>query len=141
MMRRSTNLAASISLSFSLLILCQTYACAANVDDPEPIPLPARITAGLNQPVAVYNNWSAYDELSDNVELTEGLAMKELGEILRLRRAGVRIDYYVMDAFWYSTNGGYREFRQPHWPHGPERWLEACRTNNIKPGLWLASNV
>src|SRR5260221_14611550 len=100
MMRRSSNLAASVSLS--LLIFCQTYACAANGDQPEPIPLVARITAGLKQPIAVYNNWSAYDELSDNVELTEELAMKELGEILRLRRSGVKIDYYVMDAFWYS---------------------------------------
>jgi len=44
---------------------------------------------------SVYNSWSAYDELSDNIELTETLAMKELKEILRLRRAGVRIDYYL----------------------------------------------
>ena len=51
--------------------------------------LPAGRATGLNQPIAVYNNWSAYDELSDNIELTEQLAMKELGEILRLRRAGV----------------------------------------------------
>jgi len=103
--------------------------------------VPLRGTVALNQPVAVYNNWSAYDELSDNIELTEKLALKEVNEIVRLRRAGVRIDYYVMDAFWYATNGGYREFRQPHWPHGPDRWLEACRTNGIKPGLWVASNV
>ena len=103
--------------------------------------VPVRGSVALNQPVAVYNNWSAYDELSDNIELTEALAMKELGEILRLRRAGVRIDYYLMDAFWYSTNGGYREFRQPNWPDGPDRWLNACRDNRIKPGLWVASNV
>jgi len=104
-------------------------------------PVPLRGTAALNQPIAVYNNWSAYDELSDNIELTEALAMRELEQILRLRRAGVQIDYYLMDAFWYSANGGYRTFRQPHWPNGPERWLQACRDNNIKPGLWLASNV
>jgi hypothetical protein len=100
-----------------------------------------RGTVALNQPVAVYNNWSAYDELSDNIELTEALAMKELNEIVRLRRAGVRIDYYLMDAFWYSTNGGYRQFRQPEWPQGPEQWLKACSDNHIKPGLWVASNV
>jgi hypothetical protein len=100
-----------------------------------------RGTVALNQPVAVYNNWSAYDELSDNIEITEALAMKELDQIVRLRRAGVRIDYYVMDAFWYSTNGGYRQFRQPHWPNGPDRWLKACHDNHIKPGLWVASNV
>lgn len=103
--------------------------------------VPLRGTIALNQPVAVYNNWSAYDELSDNIELTEALAMKELDQILRLRRAGVRIDYYVMDAFWYATNGGYREFRRPHWPTGPDHWLEACRQHDIKPGLWVASNV
>jgi len=67
--------------------------------------------------------------------------MKELDQIVRLRRAGVRIDYYLMDAFWYATNGGYREFRKPHWPKGPDRWLEACHDNQIKPGLWVACNV
>jgi hypothetical protein len=100
-----------------------------------------RGTVALNQPVAVYNNWSAYDELSDNIELTESLALKELNEIVRLRRSGVRIDYYLMDAFWYATNGGYRQFRQPNWPNGPDRWLQACRENHIKPGLWVAANV
>jgi len=39
-------------------------------------------------PIFVYNDWSAYDELSDNIPLTEQLAMKELDEILRLRRFG-----------------------------------------------------
>lgn len=113
----------------------------ATAASPDPTGIPVRGTVALNQPIAVYNNWSAYDELSDNIELTESLAMKELDEILRLRRAGVRIDYYVMDAFWYSTNGGYREFRRPHWPNGPDRWLKACRDHQIKPGLWVASNV
>jgi len=114
---------------------------AVNGAEQESVPVSAPTLARLRQPIAVYNNWSAYDELSDYIELTEKLAMKELEEILRLRRAGVRIDYYMMDAFWYSPKGGYREFRQPHWPNGPENWLEACRTNHIKPGLWVASNV
>src|SRR5512142_2512806 len=62
----------------------------------------------LRDPVFVYNNWSAYDELSDNIALTEELAMKELGEILRLRRAGVHFDAYMMDAFWFAPDGAYR---------------------------------
>jgi hypothetical protein len=37
----------------------------------------------LRDPIWVYNDWSAYDELSDNIPLTESLAMKELGEIVR----------------------------------------------------------
>jgi hypothetical protein len=63
----------------------------------------------IRQPICIYNNWSTYDELSDNIVLTEELAMKELDEVLRLRKAGVRIDYYLMDAFWYAPDGGYRE--------------------------------
>ncbi len=59
-------------------------------------------------PIFVYNNWSSYDELSDNVQLTEHLAMKELDEIIRLRRFGVRFDYYMMDAFWFAQDGGYK---------------------------------
>jgi len=43
-------------------------------------------------PIFVYNNWSAYDELSDNIPLTEELAMKELDEIPPLPRVGVRFD-------------------------------------------------
>ncbi|MCX8108760.1 MAG: hypothetical protein N3G20_08150, partial [Verrucomicrobiae bacterium] len=97
-------------------------------------------TSALREPVAVYNNWSAYDELSDNVELTEDLAMRQLREILRLRKHGVRIDYYLMDAFWFDPRGGYRAFRKPHWPNGPDRWLEGCKQAGIKPGLWFASN-
>src|SRR3981081_1558497 len=57
-------------------------------------------------PIFVYNDWSAYDELSDNIPLTEQLAMKELDEILRLRRLGVHFDYYMMDAFWFAPAGG-----------------------------------
>jgi hypothetical protein len=124
----------------SSLAGCFAEPGAVEASDPAP-PIPLRGTVALNQPIAVYNNWSAYDELSDNIELTETLAMKELDEIQRLRREGVRIDYYLMDAFWYSTNGGYREFRSPQWPNGPDRWLTACREQQIKPGLWLACNV
>jgi len=140
---RSCKAPVRLSAGVALLLCCLFHAPlvhAANggVDS---MPAPVSGAARLNQPIAVYNNWSAYDELSDNIELTEQLAMKQLGEILRLRRAGVRIDYYVMDAFWYSPTGGYREFRKPNWPNGPDGWLEACLTNGIKPGLWVASNV
>src|SRR5580700_5628626 len=92
-------------------------------------------------PVFVYNDWSAYDELSDNIPLTEQLAMKELDEILRLRRFGVRTDYYMMDAFWFAPDGGYRAWRKPNWPNGPDAWIKKCRDNGILPGLWFGSNA
>jgi len=95
----------------------------------------------LQKPTGIYVNWAAYDELSDNVELTEDLALRQLGELSRLRRHGVQIDYYLMDAFWYSPDGGYRTWRAPHWPAGPDRWLEACSREGVKPGLWVTANA
>ena len=92
-------------------------------------------------PIFVYNNWSAYDELSDNIPLTEQLAMKELDEILRLRRFEVRFDYYMMDAFWFDPDGGYRTWRRPNWPNGPDAWIRKCRENGIMPGLWFSTNT
>jgi hypothetical protein len=96
--------------------------------------------AFLAAPIWVYNNWSAYDELSDSVPLTETLALRELDEILRLRQSGVRFDYYMMDAFWYDPAGGYRTWRRDAWPQGPGRWLADCKENGIKPGLWFGTN-
>src|SRR5262249_1254097 len=95
----------------------------------------------LATPVWVYNNWSAYDELSDAVPLNEQLAMRELAEMLRLRNAGVHFDYYVMDAFWYDPDGGYRNWRREDWPGGPDRWIAACQAAGIKLGLWFSSNT
>ncbi len=94
----------------------------------------------LRDPIFVYNNWSSYDELSDNISLTEDLAMKELRELLRLRRLGVHFDYYMMDAFWFAPDGAYRTWRKPDWPNGPDRWIHECRSNGILPGLWFGSN-
>jgi hypothetical protein len=95
----------------------------------------------IGHPICIYDNWAAYDELSDSIELTEELALRELDELLRLRAAGARFDYYLMDAFWYDPDGGYRTWRRPHWPEGPDRWLRRCLQNGIVPGLWLSSNT
>lgn len=104
------------------------------------VPAPARVSEAFREPIVVYNNWAAYDELSDNVPLTEELAMRQLQEILRLRRQGVRIDAYVMDAYWFAPDGGYLTWRKPNWPDGPDRWLAACREHGLKPGLWFSTN-
>jgi hypothetical protein len=95
----------------------------------------------IRHPICIYDNWASYDELSDSIELTEELALRELDELLRMRAAGARFDYYLMDAFWYDPDGGYRAWRKPHWPNGPDRWLRRCLENGIKPGLWLSSNT
>jgi hypothetical protein len=95
----------------------------------------------LHDPIFVYNNWSSYDELSDNVPLTEELAMRELDQIIRLRKFGVRFDYYLMDAFWFAPDGAYRTWRKPNWPNGPDAWIRKCQENGIKPGMWFSSNT
>ena len=86
----------------------------------------------ISDPISVYDNWAAYDELSDNVPLTQSLAMGELDNVLRLRKSGVRFDYYVMDAFWFDPNGGYRTWKKPNWPDGPDLWIKTCQENGIQ---------
>ncbi len=95
----------------------------------------------LTDPVSIYDNWSTYDELSDHVPLTQALAMKELDQLVRLRKAGARFDYYVMDAFWFDPDGGYRTWKKPNWPNGPDLWIKTCLANGIRPGLWFGTNA
>ena len=117
-----------------LLAILALSASAAHPQDEPPIP-------ALAAPISVYNNWSSYDELSDNIPLTEALAMRELDELLRLKRAGVRFDYYMMDAFWFAPDGAYRTWRTPNWPNGPDAWIKQCRDNGVLPGLWFSTNT
>jgi hypothetical protein len=131
---RTTKLRCAALLLAALQGLCLFAApCAFAQHEPSP---PA-----LSGPISVYNNWSSYDELSDNIPLTESLAMRELDELLRLKRTGVRFDYYMMDAFWFAPEGGYRAWRQPNWPNGPDAWIRKCQENGVRPGLWFSTNT
>jgi len=51
----------------------ETESISASRWDPSKLGAPL-----LRGPIWVYNDWSAYDELSDNIPLTEALAMREL---------------------------------------------------------------
>ncbi len=44
--------------------------------------------------------------------------MRELDNVMRLKKDGVRIDYYVMDAFWFDVDGGYRVWNKSIGPTG-----------------------
>ena len=125
-----------LGLLFICLISFQQKSQAAGPDLER-----SGISTGLKEPIAVYNDWSAYDELSDNIPLTEGLAMRLLDDVIRLKKDGVRIDYYVMDAFWFDVDGGYRTWNKKNWPNGPGRWLKACKAAGVKPGLWFSTNL
>ena len=78
----------------------ETESISASRWDPSKLGAPL-----LRDPIWVYNDWSAYDELSDNIPLTEELAMRELNEIVRLKKYGVHFDYYLMDAFCFAKDG------------------------------------
>lgn len=95
----------------------------------------------LDEPVSVYINWAAYDELSDDIRLNDKTAIRQFNEMLRLQKKGVKFDYYLMDAFWFSKQGGYREWREESWPNGPDEWFELCEKHGIKPGLWISTNL
>jgi len=120
--------------SAAILASCTAVALTAHSQTEPPPP-------ALQAPNSVYNNWSSYDELSDNIPLTETLAMRELDELLRLKRSGVRFDYYMMDAFWFAPDGGYRTWRTPNWPNGPDMWIRRCQANGVRPGLWFSTNT
>src|SRR5262245_31899649 len=126
---------------FSTLALCVPALAENDGTSPPSSTALLRPKSLLSKPIWVYNNWSAYDELSDRISLTEELAMRELSQIERLRRFGVHFDYYVMDAFWFAPDGGYREWRKSNWPNGPDRWIAECRHQGILPGLWFGTNM
>jgi hypothetical protein len=97
--------------------------------------------AGFSRPQSIYITWAAHDELSDQVPLTEELAMLELEAMRRLQSQGVHFDVFLMDMFWFDRRGGFRTFREKYWPQGPDRWLDACAKMGVKPGLWLSTNI
>jgi hypothetical protein len=128
--------AALLLLLATAFVLATSYGSGAQEWNPQRLGEPL-----LRDPIWVYNNWSAYDELSDRIPLTEELAMRELAQIVRLRQFGVHFNYYMMDAFWFDPDGAYRQWRKPNWPDGPDRWIAECRRNGILPGLWFSTNT
>lgn len=130
-----------VALAASLFLMAGACSSAQTAAAPESYSRDVLGSPTLPDPISIYNNWSSYDELSDNIPLTQDLAMRELDNVIRLRKLGVRFDYYMMDAFWFDPDGGYRTWRKPNWPNGPDAWIKKCQQNGIRPGLWFSSNT
>lgn len=94
----------------------------------------------LKQPSWVYDNWGIYDPIR-HMPLTEEIALRQVEEIARLKRHGVRFDYYMMNAFWFERDSGYRAWDKRYWPNGPDRWIAACKAEGVTPGMWFATNL
>lgn len=91
-------------------------------------------------PTNIYITWGAHDQLSDSVKLTEELANKELDAFLALREKGVKLDYFLMDMFWFSKNNLYNTFNE-EWKNGHIAFFQKAKSNDVKLGLWLSANV
>lgn len=126
------------SLIYIYVLFVSLHTDLFAIDLPE---FKASLSSGLKRPLTIYNNWSAYDELSDNIPQTEELSLKMLDEMIRLKKRGVQLDCYLMDAFWFDVDGGYRIWHKRNWPDGPGQWLEKCKENGIIPGLWFSTNL
>src|SRR3974390_1325402 len=94
-------------VSLTLIVTANSGISAQDAPRKEqPLWRPGALATPISRdPIFVYNNWSAYDELSDNIPLTEELAMRELDQMIRWRHLGVRFDYYTIDAFWFDPDG------------------------------------
>jgi hypothetical protein len=91
-------------------------------------------------PDNIYITWAAHDQLSDTVKLTEELADKELNAFLSLRSEGVKLDYFLLDMFWFSKHTLYTSFNED-WKNGHQAFFKKAKDNHVKLGLWLSANV
>jgi len=95
----------------------------------------------LPAPIAVYTHLPASAEKTGAAPLSETLALRQLDDLIRLKNAGMRIDYDLVDATWFAPAGSYRTGPTSDWPKGPGAWIGKCRAAGIRPGLRFGGNV
>jgi len=84
---RFASIPARISRAALVFLLAGGCVLAAPVAEGAQEWNPQRVGSPLlPDPIWVYNNWSAYDELSDRIPLTEELAHSELPQAHNLRQ-------------------------------------------------------
>ena len=90
-------------------------------------------------PISVFSQDSGLGQASSPI--SEQQALRDLDELARLRKAGVRTEYDVMDASWFAPESRYRKLRPADWPNGPDVWLARCRAAGIRPGMRIGGNA
>lgn len=95
----------------------------------------------LAAPIMVYSDLPAYAGPTDANRLDETNALRDLDELVRLRKSGLRFDYDLMPASWFAPGGAYRALRPQDWPNGPDAWISKCREAGIRPGLEIGANT
>ena len=99
------------------------------------------IAAQLSAPITVYSHDSTQTQPFAASPDSEQQAMRDLDQLLRLKHAGVRVDYDLMEATWFMPQSSYRTLRAAGWPNGLDAWLARCREAGIGPGLEIDGNA
>ena len=99
------------------------------------------LSSQLTTPIAVYSYDATYSQALISIPVDEQQALRDLDELQRLKSAGVRTDYDMMDASWFKPGAAYRTLRSTAWPNGPDAWIAKCRAAGIRPGLRIDGNV
>jgi hypothetical protein len=95
----------------------------------------------LRVPISVYSHLPASAEKTGVAPLNETLALRQLDDLVRLKNAGIRIDYDLVDATWFAPAGSYYTGPTSDWPKGPGAWIGKCRAAGIRSGLRFGGNV
>jgi hypothetical protein len=101
----------------------------------------ASLSSQLTTPIAVYGHDSTYGQAFASTPVDEKQALRDLDELQRLKSAGVRTDYDMMDLSWFKPGGAYRNLHSAAWPNGPDAWIAKCRAIGIRPGLRINGNM
>jgi hypothetical protein len=96
----------------------------------------------LLAPIVVYNHNSSNTGNKPSVATSpsESQALSDLDEIARLKKSGMRIDYYLISASSFAP-GNLHALRGQDWPDGPDAWISKCRDVGIRPGLEIGPNT
>src|SRR5580700_4595561 len=90
-------------LGSRLALLAFLAACIAGRPAQAQLPLSPRLPA----PIAIYSHLPAYGSFSSSAPLNESLALRQVDDLVRLKRAGLRVDYDLMDVAWFAPAGSY----------------------------------
>ncbi len=101
-------------------------------------------TARDRLPLRIYCDWGLHDDMTDDkrpVELTAKMTLDNLDLIGKvMKETGIGLDYYLMDAFWFEPDSGYRDFKKRTFPDGIAPVLEKLQKMGLKFGLWFDIN-
>jgi len=106
------------------------------------ISVPAQSNAAsiLPAPVAVYEHAFPQDGISVSSPSNEKQSLADVDQMERLKKAGVRFDFDLLDAATFAPAGGYGIGHTTGWPDGPDSWIARCRAAGFRPGLRFPGN-